>query len=254
MNDITDLMLARIKEVEAKDEAQVMAELAGETLTEYVYEIFDKKKKRLGAKLSWVGTKEVARSIGNIALDEPDVKDGDGYIRIVVKATDWKHNFSCFGGCHQLLRQKVKIEDDQGNVTGYEEQDDPYYFTKALSKAQRNALQAVMPTTTITHFINRFLMASGKEPLKRLPAPKARLPRPASPPPPVDLAAIRTTPELEKAAWNRWHVQPAEVWRAAGYQSKSEINEKLADIWLRLCEQFDRRSDEQEKGNTEPGY
>jgi len=39
MDDMTALMLQQIKEVEERDEQQVLAELAGEAVGEFVYEV-----------------------------------------------------------------------------------------------------------------------------------------------------------------------------------------------------------------------
>jgi len=176
MNDITTLMLKRIQEIEERDESQILQELAGESIEDFIYEIVDKKNKKRTVKLSWAGTREMARFRGNITLDEPLISDNDGYVRIVVRGTDLTRNFSVFGGCHQPKRQKVKIFDEHDQPMGYQEQDDPHYFTKALSKAQRNVLQSIIPADFTARIIDRFLIKAGKPPLKQLPKPKADLP------------------------------------------------------------------------------
>lgn len=234
MDEISSLMLRRIQEVEARDESQILAELAGETVKEYVYEIFNKQGKRIGAKLSWIGTKELARQQGNIAVSEGSISDGDGYIRVVVKATDLARNFTVFGGCHQPYKQKVKIEDESGKVKGYEEQDDPYYFTKALSKAQRNAIQAVMPTTILTKFVNRFLAMSGKEPVKAITQRTKPIPKLAKDMLEPTQEQIQTLHDLELAAWNRWKIQPARLYKELGYNTKADVTESPYECFLRL--------------------
>ncbi len=218
--EITNIMLNQIREIDERDENQIVAELAGQSIEEYIYEITDKKSKKRTVKLSWIGTREMARYRGNISVSDPIITDADGYVRIVVKATDLKRNFSVFGGTHQPKRQKVKIFDEAGEQLGYEDQDDPHYFTKALSKAQRNVFQAVIPADFAARMIDRFLTMAGREPLKQLPKPKpASKPRlnPVVPEP----TELKNLSQLEVYAFNRWHIQPAEMYQQLNCQNRN---------------------------------
>ena len=237
MDEITSLIMNRIDEIEQRDETQILAELAGETIEDFIYEIktYDKKAKKeiRTVKLSWAGTREMARFRGNITLDDPMITDQDGYVRIVVRGTDLTRNFSIFGGCHQPKRMKVKIFDEHDQPMGYQEQDDPYYFTKALSKAQRNVLQAVIPADFTARMIDRFLLKSGKQPLKQLPRPKAAAPPKVNTDVP-EPTEFKTLLDLEKYAFNRWHLQPAEVYRELGYKNKADCAETPWECYLKL--------------------
>ncbi|GAI35243.1 unnamed protein product, partial [marine sediment metagenome] len=110
-DDMSNLILKQIAEIEQKDEAQVLAELAGELIGEMVYTVktYDRRAKKEieRSRLSWAGTKEVARSRGNIVLSEPVVTDLDNTIRIMVRATDLTRNFTVFGGCQQPRKMKL---------------------------------------------------------------------------------------------------------------------------------------------------
>lgn len=233
MDEITNVMLAQIKDIEERDEGQILAELAGETIDEYIYEIKDKKGKRT-VKLSWIGTREMARNRGNITLSDPIIQDSDGYLRVVVRANDLKRNFSVFGGCHQPKQMKVKIFDDQGKELGHQMQDDPYYFSKALSKAQRNVMQSVIPASFMARMIDRFLVMEGKAPLKQLPKPKVEKPRVAQGLTAVTESDVPDLHSLELIAYNRWHIQPAELYRQLGYDSKLECNEPPWACFIKL--------------------
>ncbi|GAI48466.1 unnamed protein product, partial [marine sediment metagenome] len=149
-DDIDKVMLKQIAEIEQKDESQVLAELAGELIEEMIYtvEVYNRRSKKTvrKARLSWAGTKEVARNRGNIILSEPVVTDLDTTIRIMVKATDLTRNFTVFGGCQQPRKMKVNdVDRETGEVTGHHFEDDAYCFQKGLSKCQRNALTLCIP-------------------------------------------------------------------------------------------------------------
>jgi len=177
----------------------------------------------------------MGRAKGNIALSDPIIEDADGYVRIVVRATDLRRNFSVFGGCHQPKQQKVKVFDGDGKEIGHQEQDDPHYFTKALSKAQRNALQSVIPADFTARMIDRFLLKSGKPPLKQLTTPKTE-----KPPVPrinkevAEPTEINTLLDLEKYAFNRWHLQPAQIYKELGFASRADVNDVPFELYLKL--------------------
>lgn len=253
MLEANELMLMQIKEIEERDEGQVLAELAGETVSEYIYEIFDKKSKKRVVKLSWIGTREVARAKGNIALSDPIITDQDGFVRIVVRATDLKRNFSVFGGCHQPKKQQVKLYDAEGKEAGYQEQDDPHYFAKALSKAQRNVIQSVIPAGFAARMIDRYLLMSGKQPLKQLeqpkgkPAYKPRLARELGEVKPEDVPNLGS---MEILCYNRYHIQPTEVYRQLGYTGKADCTETPFECFVKIKSIYEEAGAEPE--HTEP--
>lgn len=237
MDEITNIMLQQNREVDERDEAQILAELAGESLEEYIYEIPAEKNRKRAVKLSWAGTREMARARGNISLSDPLITDQDGYVRVVVRATDLRRNFSVFGGCHQPKQQKVKIYNEKHELIGTQQQDDPYYFTKALSKAQRNVIQSVIPAGFMAKMVDRFLTLSGRPPLRQLappPKPKQNKPRLDGPLPEVNFDELTNLGQLEILAYNRWHIQPAEMYAQLSYKGKADCTESPWECFLKL--------------------
>jgi len=253
MDELTAGMLAQIHEVEQKDENQVMAELAGETVEEYVYEILPKgKQKTRKVKLSWVGTREVARNRGNIVLDTPDITETDESWRIVVRATDLLRNFTVFGGCHQLKKMKVNDVDKTGEIIGSHYEQDDYAFQKGLSKSQRNALNLCIPGEYAARMIDRFLLASGKRPLltqttretkghRQPPQPTGPMKAETKPREEWDKITsdmVPDYPHLETIIWSLCKLQPKEMYIELGGGARSDMNIPAWQSFLTLKERF----------------
>ncbi|MBA7685187.1 hypothetical protein ES703_93605 [subsurface metagenome] len=257
MDELTAAMVSQIHEVEQKDENQVMAELAGETVEEYVYEtqVWDwvtqpngkrKKQKVRKVKLSWVGTREVARNRGNIVLDTPDVTETEDSWRIIVRATDLLRNFTVFGGCHQLKQMKVNDYDDSGKITGSHLEPDDYAFQKGLSKAQRNGLALCIPGEYAARMIDRFIRASGKQPLLSQSS-KAVATRGHKQPPPIKpreewdkitQEQVPDYPHLETIIWNLCKLQPKDMYAELGGGSRNEMTIAAWQSFLTLKERY----------------
>jgi len=262
MDEITAAMLQNIREIEQRDENQILAELAGETISEYIYitEVWDwvpqpdgkkKKQKVRKVKLSWVGTREAARAKGNIVGSDPLVTDLDDVIRIVVKFTDLANNFSVFGGCHQPRKMKVNDWDpDTGEITGSHYEDDPFCFQKGLSKAQRNGLTACIPADWTAKMIDRFLAASKKaahlpagqkgryiQPGKRndTPLPKLQLTiKPKAEWDKVTKERVPDYPKLESLMWDLAKIQPRDMYKELGVGSRNDMTIPAWEAFLQL--------------------
>ncbi|MBA7589315.1 hypothetical protein ES708_31397 [subsurface metagenome] len=247
-DDIDKIMLQQIAEIEQKDEAQVLAELAGEMIEEMIYtvEVYDRRRKQMvqKARLSWAGTKEVARNRGNIVLSEPIVTDLDATIRVMVKATDLTRNFSVFGGCQQPRKMKVNdVDQESGQITGHHFEDDAYCFQKGLSKCQRNALGLCIPADYAAKCITRFLKATGKRAQIPQDTKKARAPAPSQIKPleewnKITLDMVPDYPHLEPIIWNLSKLQPADMYRELGVSSRVDMNILAFDAFLVLRERF----------------
>lgn len=245
---IDSVMLKQIAEIEQKDEAQVLAELAGELIEEMIYnvEVYDRRRKQPVQKvrLSWAGTKEVARSRGNIVLSEPVVTDLDATIRIMVKATDLTRNFTVFGGCQQPRKMKVNdVDKKTGEITGHHFEDDAYCFQKGLSKCQRNALSLCIPADYSAKCINRFLKATGKA--RQLPQDtrKARAPTKSQLKSLEEWEKITADmvpdfPHLEPIIWNLCKMQPADLYKELGVSSRSDMTIPAWDAFLTIKARF----------------
>ncbi len=249
MTSQTDsMMLKQIAEVEQKNEAQVLAELAGELISEMIYtvKVYDRRSKKSieKARLSWAGTKEVARSRGNIVLSDPVVTDLDKAIRIMVKATDLTRNFTVFGGCQQPRKMKVNdVDDKTGVITGHHYEDDPYCFQKGLSKCQRNALTLCIPADYSAKCIGRFLKASGTKALpqgakvKRSSPAKSEI-KPREKWEEITEDQVPDFPRLEPIIWNLCKLQPATIYKELGGGSRSDMTISAWDAFLTLKERF----------------
>ncbi|MBA7625033.1 hypothetical protein ES703_32454 [subsurface metagenome] len=239
---VENVMLKQIAEIEQKDEAQVLAELAGELISEMIYtvEVYDRRAKKTvkKARLSWAGTKEVARSRGNIILAEPVVTDLDTTIRIMVKATDLTRNFTVFGGCQQPRKMKVNDFDDKGVITGHHYEDDAYCFQKGLSKCQRNALTLCIPADYSAKCIARFLKASGTKAIAQAASAKG---------PPTD-SQIKPREEwdkitenmvpdyfrLEHIIWNLCKLQPEDMYKELGVSRRQDMTITAWEAFLTI--------------------
>lgn len=252
MDELTAGMIAQIHEIEQKDENQVMAELAGQTVEEYIYETWVKdprtKERIRKVNLSWVGTREVARNRGNIVLDTPDVTENEDSWRIMVRATDLLRNFTVFGGCHQPKKMKVNdIDEDTGEIIGSHLEVDDYAFQKGLSKGQRNALKLCIPGEYAARMIDRYLKAAGKQPLlapvKRektsgRTAPKKSDLKPREVWDNVTQDQVPDYPHLEPIIWDLCKLQPRDMYNELGGGSKNDMTITAWQAFLTLKERY----------------
>ncbi len=234
--NFTNAIVDRIKEIDARDESQIMMELAGETVSEMFYttEVYDRKLKRMApkVKLSWAGSKEAARSKGNIVVDDaPIVTDLEDSVRVVVRVTDLARNFTIFGGCHQPKKMRINDYDPKTKQQiGYHLEDDAFYFQKGLSKAQRNAFQTILPADFIAKCLERFLRLSAPRTEKQIEKPKeARPPTKAEEKARTSWEAVTQEmvpdyPHLERVFWDILKKQPADMYRELGVSGRADMN------------------------------
>ncbi|MBA7691990.1 hypothetical protein ES703_100546 [subsurface metagenome] len=219
----------------------------------YTVEVYDRRQKKMVRKvrLSWAGTKEVARSRGNIVLSEPVVTDLDANIRIMVKATDLTRNFTVFGGCQQPRKMKVNdVDKETGEVIGHHFEDDAYCFQKGLSKCQRNALTLCIPADYAAKCINRFLKATGRA--KQLPQDtrKAKAPTKSQVKPleqwdQVIEDWVPDYPHLETIIWNLCKMQPADMYKELGVSSRTDMTISAWDAFLTIKQRYHPRPSEE---------
>ena len=258
VDEITSALLEQIKDIDERDEKQVLAELAGETVRDYIYEteVWDEKlrQKVRKVKLSWIGTREAARNRGNIVpTGQPQVTDLDDGIRIVVQFTDLKRNFSVFGGCHQPRKMKVKDFDEvSGEFKGFHLEDDPFVFQKGLSKAQRNALNSCIPADFLAKQVDYFLKATGKPALqaptggqkKQKTAPTKADIKPQGEWEAITPEQVKDLAKIFQVMWNLSKMNPDDVWleikNKFGYESKTDMTkpEHMNDAWFFLKQKY----------------
>ena len=135
--------------MDRKDEEQILAELDGipaPVLDEMVYSFQSGGKKVTG--LSWTGTKALAIEAGHYSIDDLKIQETETAFRVLARARDINRNVSFYGVAEQTKKMRLH------NNT---EVDDPFALQKATSKAQRNALQALLPKKLVAEFMRRVL-------------------------------------------------------------------------------------------------
>lgn len=158
--------------MEARDEEQILDEIKGNIITEMFYSFKIGGKEVTG--VSWVGTKEIARRYGSIRMDFIDLRDmGDDYMAIV-RATDTRSDTGMLGTSLQSKEASGKP--------------DRFASTKAISKAQRNAIRAIIPEKYLLEMYQAF-----KKGTKPAPAARKSVDVDATP---VEEAAEETPPKM----------------------------------------------------------
>ena len=134
--------------MERADEEQILAELMGNFLDEFVYEFEQQGKKVTG--LSLAGVRETVRYMNkngmariSISDREPKVREEDDWIEVWVYAKDELNGSGAWG----IKRQVKKYVSGKTNEFAMEQ---------ALSKAQRNAQRALIPENYVKEMINKF--------------------------------------------------------------------------------------------------
>jgi len=151
------------REMELRDEAQILAEMEGKYLDEFVYQI--KQGNRTVTGLSKAGVFEIAYRMGNIKVNLVKLEDtGDQYL-VVCEATDSERGNTRLG----VSTQSKTLKRRDGS-----EEPDKFALQKAMSKAQRNAMRALMPEEMLKVWIETFLgLKTGnpeRQPPKTAPA------------------------------------------------------------------------------------
>jgi hypothetical protein len=136
-----------------KDDQQVLEEMQGKYLEEFIYS-FPIKEGKTVTGLSWAGVKEVARTAGNIEVEDLKIAETDKSFRVQAKARDTKRNVAMFGIAEQSKTMKLK----NGDII-----EDGHALSKCVSRAQRNAIRVLIPELTIKTMIEQYLKEKVKK-------------------------------------------------------------------------------------------
>ena len=143
-----------IREIERKDEEQIIALMGGANVTEYVYRFTDTKGRQIQG-ISFAGTREMAALRGNIRIGKPEVEERDDHWRVMTPATDILRNLTVWGGVH--VPKQMKLRDGRFIP-------DDHAFEKAISKSQRNAIKNLLPVYAVNELLRRLTgEGSGKD-------------------------------------------------------------------------------------------
>jgi len=135
--------------LEKRDEEQILAEAQGNIIKEMFYKFPIDGKQVTG--ISWVGTKEIARRYGGIKMGLPQVTVLDDQYVCSVQATDVKNDVTLIGSSMQPKNMTLK----NGDI-----KPDRFAYVKVTSKAQRNAIRALVPETFLLEMEKTFSSGS----------------------------------------------------------------------------------------------
>ena len=142
--------------VEKRDEDQILKQMRGEVLKDWVYtiKVWDSEKKAMRdvTSLSYAGVKEAIRQRGNIwwypcdcCHKQVHTEETSEEIRAIVTAWDMERNIKFLGAAAALKKQ-------------------PFSWVLAVNKAERNALRKFLPEKQIAILIDEWLRKQDKNP------------------------------------------------------------------------------------------
>lgn len=150
-----ELTTTDFQQLDRLDENQIIAELQGAVAQDMVYSFRSGGKQVTG--LSWSGIKYLAARLGNIQVDLLQILDADESWCVLCKAMAGES--SRIGAAEQPKTMK------NGNP-------DPFALPKATSKAQRNAIRALLPEKLIVETIQAHAAISAQaKPAQPQPKP-----------------------------------------------------------------------------------
>lgn len=125
------------KEIERRDEEQILADLHGKAIDKLFYE-FTQSGREVVA-LSWSGVKYFALQLGHITVEE-------------VKLDETSESYKAIAWAYSKDRDlRVMGAAEQSKFLSYgDKKKDEFALAKCVSKAQRNALRNLLPETMIS--------------------------------------------------------------------------------------------------------
>lgn len=150
---------AEYEVVDQVDDQAIVELMTGQTIQDYVYSF--KVGGRLIEGLTLAGINEAANRRGGIQVEEMEYEERENSWIATVKAADTITGNSRWGAYEQPKMN--------GN------RPDPYAFTKAIHKAQRNAIKQLLPVPVIRDVLNFYLkrQADGGNPKHQQQVPQS---------------------------------------------------------------------------------
>src|SRR5208337_3157502 len=124
------------QEMDRRDEGQILAEMRGEQLVEFVYSI--RIEGRQVTNLSYAGVKEAIRRRGHVEILDIKTEQDDKEYRAIVRVRDHDNQIDVLGAS---TCEKTK----------------PFAWTLAVNKAERNAWMKLIPSKWIATLIQEWL-------------------------------------------------------------------------------------------------
>jgi hypothetical protein len=150
---------AEYEVVDQVDDQAIVELMTGQTIQDYVYSF--KQGGRVVEGLTLAGINEAANRRGGIQVEEVKYEELDHSWIATVKAVDTITGSSRWGAY------------EQPKMNG--SRPDPFAFTKAVHKAQRNAIKQLIPVPVIRDVLNFYLhrKAEGGNPKQQQQAPQS---------------------------------------------------------------------------------
>ena len=127
---------------EEKEDQIIINQMQSASVEEYIYQF--KQGGRTVTGLTLAGVNEAANRRGNIEVEDITTEDKEDSWLVIVKARDKTTNTSRYGAYEQ-----PKI---------YFNKPDPFAYTKAVHKAQRNAIKQLLPVPVIKKVLDYYLL------------------------------------------------------------------------------------------------
>ena len=132
---------AEYEVVDQVDDQAIIELMTGQTIQDYVYSF--KQGGRTVEGLTLAGINEAANRRGGIQIEEVKYEEREHSWLATAKAVDTITGSSRYGAY------------EQAKMTGSRQ--DPFAFTKAIHKAQRNAIKQLIPVPVIREVLNFYL-------------------------------------------------------------------------------------------------
>lgn len=136
--------------MERKDEDQILSEIKGNVIEEFVYSFPQGNRQITG--LSYAGVKQIALQMGNIHCEEPILQENGSCWICKVKAIDVQRNLEMWG---------VSVQPKFMELRGGQKLRDDFCIQKCVSKSERNALRKLMPEKIIISMISEWQKNNG---------------------------------------------------------------------------------------------
>ncbi len=154
------------------DEQQIVDDINGripDAATKMVYSFLDKQSGKEITGLSWYGSKAAEREFNRRKLTQISITDkaiisqGNGYVDVGVYAYDAKNKMGSWGFSRGF---------DQGKRRDGSAYEDRFPSAKAASKAQRNAVNNLLPAEKVAKMIQAWIKRGN---VQKIEAPKGEV-------------------------------------------------------------------------------
>ena len=197
--------------VDQVDDQAIVELMTGQTIQDYVYSF--KQGGRLVEGLTLAGINEAANRRGGIQVEEVNYEETEDSWIATVKAVDTITGSSRFGAYEQAKKNGSR--------------QDPYAFTKAIHKAQRNAIKQLIPVPVIREVLNYYLhrkVNTGNAALQQ-PKPEQNVGNITNAQKATFAIATKLSGALEKAS-----ISKEDLWlymkRKCSVESRNDISER----------------------------